>query len=66
MSARTTSRKGPAGQFERLLKHSSEAEINTWAVRTFGQGPAIVILWLVGEVKRLRAEVAELQARKGR
>jgi hypothetical protein len=58
--------KGPADEFERFLEHSTDAEINTWAARTFGGERYRVVVWLLTSVRRLQAEVAELKARKGR
>lgn len=57
---------GPADDFERMLAHSTEAELNQWAARTFGGERYKVVVWLVKEMRRLRGDVAELQARKGR
>jgi hypothetical protein len=58
--------KTAAQEFERFLDSSTEAEINAWAVRTFGGDRYRFMLWLLTEVRRLRAEVADLRARKGR
>jgi hypothetical protein len=58
--------KTPAQEFERFLDHSTEAEINAWAVRTFGGDRYKLMIWLRAKVRRLRAEVAQLKARKGR
>ena len=58
--------KTPAQEFEQFLEHSTEAELNQWAARTFGGDRYRFMLWLLTEVRRLRAEVAELQAGKGR
>ena len=63
--ARADERRGPASQFDRMLKHSTDAELYRWVEREFGGGQKTnAILWLVSEVKKLRAEIAELQARK--
>jgi hypothetical protein len=49
-----------------MLELSSEAEINAWAVRTFGGDRYRVVVWVVRELRRLRARVEELEASKGR